>query len=310
MLIALTRLFYMKKIITGHFKAFDEDSGLITFVASTNVEDREGEVIDPNGWILDGVGKNLPLLWSHNAYELPIGKVVEARVENNNLVTVVEFAYKVNEFAKKVYDLVKAGFLNAVSVGFLPRAYDAQGNMISQELLELSVVNVPANQEALRSEVYQSFIKSLDKIEKKEKETKSPACRMTDESEDECVARKIPEIKKENPDMKQEQCVAIAENVCKKSCEEKEKNIKEGRIISEKNRNTMRIAIDSMKQASDHLVDLLNATEPPDKKGGVNNESVKKPLASKAKRILKSVQLMDKIGEAIIHEIKEGGEIK
>jgi len=310
MLIALTRLFYMKKIITGHFKAFDEDSGLITFVASTNVEDREGEVIDPNGWILDGVGKNLPLLWSHNAYELPIGKVVEARVENNNLVTVVEFAYKVNEFAKKVYDLVKAGFLNAVSVGFLPRAYDAQGNMISQELLELSVVNVPANQEALRSEVYQSFIKSLDKIEKKEKETKSPACRMTDESKDECVARKIPEIKKENPDMKQEQCVAIAENVCKKSCEEKEKNIKEGRIISEKNRNTMRIAIDSMKQASDHLVDLLNATEPPDKKGGVNNESVKKPLASKAKRILKSVQLMDKIGEAIIHEIKEGGEIK
>lgn len=56
---------------------------------------------------------------------------------------------------------------------------------------------------------------------KTEIEEKSPACRMEGESKDECVARKIPEIKKENPDMDNDQAVAIAFSLCDKSCSEK-----------------------------------------------------------------------------------------
>lgn len=50
---------------------------------------------------------------------------------------------------------------------------------------------------------------------------KSPACRMSNESKDECVSRKIPEIMSENPDMDQDQAVAIANSMCEKPCKEK-----------------------------------------------------------------------------------------
>ena len=47
---------------------------------------------------------------------------------------------------------------------------------------------------------------------------KSPACRQENETKDECVSRKIPEIMAENPDMSQEQAIAIAESLCSKKC--------------------------------------------------------------------------------------------
>lgn len=47
---------------------------------------------------------------------------------------------------------------------------------------------------------------------------KSPACRKKGETKDECVSRKIPEIMHENPNMEQDQAIAIAESVCSKSC--------------------------------------------------------------------------------------------
>ena len=256
----------VKKTLKGYFKGYNKNADLIEFIASSGAEDREGEIVDPKGWDLNNIGKNLPLLWAHDARELPIGKVVQARIEGENLIASVEFAHKINKFAKQVYELVKAGFLNAVSVGFMPKAYDAEGKMISQELLELSIVNVPANQEALRSNEYIAFTKSLKEMDEKEKE------------------------KKEEPEKKPE--------------EVKEK---EGRIISEKNRNTMRIAMDGMKQASEAMGELLDSTEPPAKKGGV--KITEQPNNNRDKRIIQKARTVDKLVEAIICELKRGGEI-
>lgn len=299
----------MKKTLQGFYKGYKEADDSIEFIASSNAVDREGESIDPMGWDLSNIGKNLPLLWSHDARELPIGKVTEAHVEGNNLVAAVKFAHEVNAFAKEVYDLVKAGFLNAVSVGFIPKAYDNEGNMISQELLELSVVNVPANQEALRSNMYQAFCKSLDKLDPLKAEVKTPACKMEGESVEECVARKIPEIMKEDPSTKKEQAVAMAESMCSKSCvKDVEVEVKEGRVISEKNRNRVRIAIEAMNQAGSALSELLDATEPPAKKGGV--KEITQKVEKRDKRIYDLARLSDKVGEAIIAELKKGGEIK
>ena len=50
---------------------------------------------------------------------------------------------------------------------------------------------------------------------------RSPACRLDSESLKECTERKIPEIMAENPDMGQDQAVAIASNLCKTRCSEK-----------------------------------------------------------------------------------------
>jgi hypothetical protein len=54
----------------------------------------------------------------------------------------------------------------------------------------------------------------------KKLETKSPSCRQKGETVDDCVSRKIPEIMDENPDMDNEQAVAIAFSLCEKACSE------------------------------------------------------------------------------------------
>ena len=50
---------------------------------------------------------------------------------------------------------------------------------------------------------------------------RSPACRIEGESEADCIARKVPEVLAENPDMDQDQAVAIAASLCSTSCSER-----------------------------------------------------------------------------------------
>jgi len=57
---------------------------------------------------------------------------------------------------------------------------------------------------------------------------KSPACRQADETQEECVARKIPEIMKEDPSMENDQATAVAISLCKRPCSAKSKKKIEG----------------------------------------------------------------------------------
>lgn len=67
-------------------------------------------------------------------------------------------------------------------------------------------------------------------LKKKEIITKSPACRQANETKEECLERKIPEILEENPGMSQEQAVAIAESLCSKRCRD-EKRKQRGEVF-------------------------------------------------------------------------------
>lgn len=80
------------------------------------------------------------------------------QVEGKQLVATLEFpTAELSPFGDQVYQLVKAGYLNAASVGFLPTKWsfsDDPGRRLGidfeeQELLEFSIVSVPANAGAL-----------------------------------------------------------------------------------------------------------------------------------------------------------------
>jgi len=59
-----------------------------------------------------------------------------------------DFVFAGHQKAQDVKKLVDDGVLNAVSVGFIPK--ERNGNIITRaELLEISIVPVPANQEAI-----------------------------------------------------------------------------------------------------------------------------------------------------------------
>jgi HK97 family phage prohead protease len=150
------RLF--KEIAGAVVRVADDASAPVTVILSTAAVDRMDDTIAVEGWQLDNYRKNPVVLFAHDQRSLPIGKMANLRVEEGKLLGDVTFAE--HEFAKDVAALVRGGFLNAGSVGFRPIRYvfnEERGgdgwcppcDFIEQELLEHSLVPVPANPEAL-----------------------------------------------------------------------------------------------------------------------------------------------------------------
>lgn len=147
-------------------RAFDQEARTVDFIASDESVDRYGDIIRVEGWDLRAYKKNPVLLFGHDSSSPPIGTSA-ASVEGKQLIARAQFAPEgVYDFADTIFRLVMAKILRAVSVGFLPTAEpnvirDDKNDRITgfefigQELLELSVVPVPANPQAL------AFAKSL-----------------------------------------------------------------------------------------------------------------------------------------------------
>lgn len=122
------------------------DSGNFKFIASTPAVDRQGESVDQAGWELDNYMKNPVLLWAHDYTQPPIGVVDKAYMENGNLV--IEGRFAPTDFGQQIRKLYELQMVNTVSVGFIPK--EMNGNIITKaELLEVSIVPVPANPQAL-----------------------------------------------------------------------------------------------------------------------------------------------------------------
>ncbi len=157
-----------KQYISAQVKEIKEGGIIVGAVATTDSPDRDGEILSIDGWELDNFIKNPVLLWGHDSRALPIGKVTNIKRVKNSLVFNAQFAVEENDFAAKVSKLVTGGYLNTFSVGFLPKQRDGD-KFTKQELLEISVVNVPANTDAEVSRAFKDFQKVVKSIEKKAK---------------------------------------------------------------------------------------------------------------------------------------------
>lgn len=143
----------------------------VSFVASTAASDRYGDIINVKGWKLDNYKKNPVILLNHDTNSLPIGKG-DVFIRNDKLIVNVQFDEE-DPKAKEVKRKAKNGFMNAVSVGFRPlkaqsrsdlpkdnKYYGTKGMYYSEaELLEVSIVTIPANGEATMLE--QKFYNNL-----------------------------------------------------------------------------------------------------------------------------------------------------
>lgn len=129
--------------------SIDETARTVEFVASDETVDRYGEVIVQDGWDLNNMMKNPQLLFGHDYSALPVGRVVEIGIEDAKLVALVEIGTEEdNPLCPYIWSCIKKGYLRAVSVGLIPKEWD--GEYITRaELLEISIVTVPANPNAL-----------------------------------------------------------------------------------------------------------------------------------------------------------------
>lgn len=137
--------------------------------------DRQGEILDPKGAKVDNFLKNPILLWGHNqtmgTEPLPIGSVEEVKVYDNK-INCKAVIHNITQLAREVGELVKKGFLNTMSVGFIPLERDKKDSSIISkwEMLEHSVVPVPAYQDALiyaKKMGYNEILKTMENIETK-----------------------------------------------------------------------------------------------------------------------------------------------
>lgn len=130
-----------------------EVSDDLTFVLSDATVDRYGDVIDPEGWDLRWFKRNPIALFGHSS-DFPIGTWTDVRVEGGKLLGRLELAAEgTSARIDELRRLVAQKVLRAVSVGFKPvESEPIRGGgvrYIKSELMETSLVSVPANPAAL-----------------------------------------------------------------------------------------------------------------------------------------------------------------
>lgn len=127
----------------------------VTFTITTAARDRESDTLAADGWKVDNYLKNPVVLWAHDYRSLPIGRSKSLSRTEGGLSSVAEFASRdLNPLGDTVLRMIRAKYLNATSVGFNPMKWawnETAGGVdfVEHELLEYSVVPVPANPEAL-----------------------------------------------------------------------------------------------------------------------------------------------------------------
>lgn len=132
-----------------------EGRKVFTYRATTEAVDRQGEIVTLDGWRLDNYKANPVILDSHryDGIESIVGKGVDLAYGDAGLDVDILFS-ETNPRGRIAEGLASEGMLNTLSVGFRSlkrdRAADGVTRHIDKELLEISVVAVPANPEAVR----------------------------------------------------------------------------------------------------------------------------------------------------------------
>ena len=130
-------------------KASDSDYDA-TFVVSSPDPDRVGDTIDPDAYT-PSLGKRIPALWQHD-HDRIFGVWENLRVIKGQLIGDLKAA------STRIGDLVKQLLADDIplgaSIGFMPTEYEANDDgglhFKAIEVLEISVVSVPAHQAAVQ----------------------------------------------------------------------------------------------------------------------------------------------------------------
>lgn len=157
-------------------KSIDEDKRIIRGVATTPAVDRVGDIIDPLGVKFTNP---LAFLWQHQ-HDKPIGSVKFEKPTKDGIAFEAEIARSdepgtLKDRLDEAWQSIKLKLVRAVSIGFRPIEYSFMDNggirFSETEVYELSAVTIPANAEALISEIksiggddaYLRAIKAVDR---------------------------------------------------------------------------------------------------------------------------------------------------
>lgn len=135
-------------------KAVNDEAREIEGIATTPEVDRMGDIVDPLGAQFTNPS---PLLWQHN-HDEPVGQATFGKPTKDGIPFKAKIAKStgdsvtLRERLDEAWESIKIGLVRAVSIGFrsLEHSYmDGGGIRFNAiEVLELSLVTIPANQSA------------------------------------------------------------------------------------------------------------------------------------------------------------------
>lgn len=279
------------------------ENGDLTIVASDETLDRMGEVVPLDSWDLTNYKKNPVLLVDHD-YKVAniVGRATKLKLTDSALTFTPEF-HGLTQLAKEVEAMVKSDFAPAVSVGFLPHGPKADGEKIKNELLEISFVSVPANPNALAL-----AMKSID--EAQEKQVEEWAKNIL-EDDTEPTAKDLEKIEAEEKTKTVTMSMDLADSIGKKL--EELAALKEGRVLSGRNRTKIADCSSALKQAAALLDDLLEATDAKGEKDGDEHQKGREPEVVKEvsapkkadSSVLRALQDINRTSNVLLSQLKK-----
>ena len=145
----------LRKQFTSEVKAAADDPRGVELAISTADPDRDRDTLAVEGWRLDNYRRNPVVLFAHDYRALPVARATRVWASDGALRSVAHFVEpEVYPLGETVLQMLKRRYLSAASVGFAPIQWtrnEERGGIdfIEQELLEYSIVPVPANPAAL-----------------------------------------------------------------------------------------------------------------------------------------------------------------
>lgn len=147
-----------RKASQNPYEVKQNDNALyIEGFANKAVIDRGNELIPGEEWNIENYKKNNVVLYQHGKDTrigtLPIGEVVKLKTDSNGLKVKARIIDPGdNSDFKFIHKLIRNGILKTFSVGFNPKDSEVDGEGVKilkgVELLEVSVVNIPMNQDS------------------------------------------------------------------------------------------------------------------------------------------------------------------
>lgn len=136
-----------KIFFNGEVKAAGTEKGIFEGYASTfgNV-DKVDDIVE-YGAFAESLRKREPKVLMYHKMSRPVGKLIEAREDNKGLYVKVKLSLGTTD-GKDAYEFIKDGVLDRLSIGFLIKEAEYEGNIRivkEVELLEFSLVTIPAN---------------------------------------------------------------------------------------------------------------------------------------------------------------------
>lgn len=152
-----------RKAIDVQIKASGDEGVIEGYGSVFNIRDMGGDIVEA-GAFADTLENTRPkMLWQHDM-AAPIGRWDEYREDESGLYMRGTIATKSTQ-GRDAYELVKAGAIEGLSIGYIVRDYDMDGDtrrLKRVDLIETSLVTMPMNPAAMVTGVKNADVRDIE----------------------------------------------------------------------------------------------------------------------------------------------------